>query len=340
VPKLLLTQTFANHYLATFTLGVSAPAPPSATARETASKAPVTNAGESVKPAADSKSTPQATSYKWTFGDGATATTQAPAVTHDYFPAIQAGIISHSFDVTCTVVHDNVTVTRTLVLNSAYGLSKRFGTIVPHAESDVFATWHKGVGFSASMTVYNIESNPITFTAMGVVPLSDNPDALLPAPVFTSMKTPIAIKAKSASAIGMVISNAQLLPATKLGNGVPGFMVYYRGSYSEDGKTTPVLFSRTIRIPLNISGGAWLTEASSAPKLQVIPWDVVKSSVFTIAKDPNLTLTSDAANVAADDATQTVAVSLDSMPLTVAAKSQARAAINSGIRSGIAGLGA
>jgi hypothetical protein len=177
IPKLVVAQTFANHYLASFTLGVAPPstaasktgAPPAATPLAAlTSKAPVKNVGQMEKLDASPKLTPQATSYKWSFGDGTTATTQSPTVTHDYFPAIQAGIISHAFDVSCTVEHDNVTVTRTLVLHSAYELCKGFGTIVPQVESDVFATWHKNVGFSASMTVYNIESEPITLNAMGL----------------------------------------------------------------------------------------------------------------------------------------------------------------------------
>jgi hypothetical protein len=378
IPKLLLAQTFANHYQATFTLGVALPAvaaaktaapaeaaavkatvaPTAATelaaaakdltgpaavapSAQTAEKAPVKSIGkaESAKPS-DQKETPQATSYKWSFGDGTTATTQAPTVTHDYFPAIRAGTLSHAFDVTCTVAHDNITVTRTLVLNSAYELCKRFGTIVPHVESDVFATWRKKVGFSASMTVYNIEAEPITLEAMGFVPLSDNPDALLPAPVFTTMKTPITIKPKSASALGVLISISQLALATKLGNAVPGFMVYYRGSYTEGGKKTPVLFSRTVRIPLNISGGAWLTEASTAPKQGSIPWDAVKSAAFAVANDPSLKVASDASAIVSDEATQTFAIALDKLPQSVAAKAQASAAIRSGIAAGLAGIGA
>jgi len=397
VAKLTLGQTFSDHYVATFSLGVPIPAVKTAspaaqatapTAVEAAVKPAATQPAQplpkpqltalsvtaldkaldalpaaalTVKPAesvtdkaggtgagqmaiaslaSDLKVTPQSTSYKWNFGDGTTATTQTPSVTHDYFPAIQAGLVSHVFDVTCTAEHDNVTVTRTLVLNSAYGLCKNFGTLVPNIDSDVFATWHKGTGFSASMTIYNIEAEPITLTSTGVVALSDNPDAELPPPVFTTMKTPITIKAKSASAVGILISISQLASATKLGNAVPGFMVYYRGSYTEQGKTTPVLFSRTIRIPLNDSGGAWLTEAGTAPKLSPIAWDLVANSVFSVASDPKLKLASDKSAVSTDDATQTVAVSLDSMPQSVTAKSQARAAIQSGILAAISGAGA
>ena len=348
IPKLQVAQTFGNHYVATFTLGV---APPTTAASKTATaaptplaaltnKAPIKNVGQIVKLDSSPKLTPQATIYQWNFGDGTTATTQAPTVTHDYFPAIQAGIISHAFDVSCTVEHDNITVTRTLVLHSAYELCKRFGTMVPQVESDVFATWQKNVGFSASMTVYNIESEPITLNAMGFVPLSDNPDATLPDPVFTTMKSPVTIKAKSASALGFMVSIAQLAPATKLGNAVPGFIVYYRGSYAERGKSMPVLFSRTIRIPLSDSGGAWLTQASTAPKLTAIPWGDVKNAVFTVANNPGQKIASDASAAVADDATQTFAVALDSPPHTVAAKAQASAAIRSGIAAGLAGRGA
>ncbi len=381
VPMIKLSQSFNDHYVATFTVGTAAPptpapasgttatttpapaagtaatttpAPaaskitlfeaklaPAAMALQTPPKAAVLEVGKAVAVTAPAKpATPQATSYKWTFGDGTSETTQAPSVTHDYFHAIQVGTVSHSFDVTCTVVHDNVTVSRTLVLHSAYELCKSYGTIVPHIDSDVFATWRKGTGFTASMTVYNIEAAPITLTDMGFVPLSDNPDALLPPPVFTKMQTPITIKAKSASALGVVISLAQLAPATKLGSAVPGFIVYYRGTHVEGGKTTPVLFSRTIRIPLSDSGGAWLSDAGSAPKLTPIAWDLVKTSAFQLSSAPSLKLTSDASNVTTDAATQTVAVSLDSTPQTAATKSQARLAINSALVAGLAGKGA
>jgi uncharacterized protein (DUF342 family) len=117
-------------------------------------------------------------------------------------------------------------------------------------------------------------------------------------------------------------------------------MVYYSGSYVAQGKTTPVMFSRTIRIPLSDSGGAWLTEAGSAPKLSLIAWDLVKTTAFTVASSSAVKLASDASSVSTDDATQTVAISLDSMPYAVAAKSQARAAVTSALVAGLAGKGA
>ncbi|MEO7142448.1 MAG: PKD domain-containing protein, partial [Bryobacteraceae bacterium] len=117
---------------------------------------------EIIKPA------PMATSYKWDFGDGTTITTQSPTATHNYFPAIQADTVAHSFNVSCTVVHDNLTVTRTLVLISAYGISKRLGSVVPHHTGDEFAVFQHAA-FSGSMIVHNIEAEAITLNRMAVV---------------------------------------------------------------------------------------------------------------------------------------------------------------------------
>ncbi|HTW82851.1 MAG TPA: PKD domain-containing protein [Candidatus Sulfotelmatobacter sp.] len=289
-------------------------------------------AAYTVVPSLNLTVTPQQTSYKWNFGDGTTATTQSPTVTHDYFPAIKVGMVSQPFDVTCTSVHDNVTVTRTLVLNSAYEMCKQFGTIVPNVDSDVYANFQKGVGFTASMTVYNVEAEPITLTSMGFTPTSDNVDAQLPAPTFTTMKTPITIKANGASAFGIVIPISELSAATKLGSAVPGFIVYYKGSFKSGNTTTPVLFSRTFRIPLTQSGGAWLTQAASAPKITLDLANFSKAAL-TVATDPKLKLAADAGAISADEATNTVAIALSTPPHTVAAKSQARAAIRSGILS-------
>jgi hypothetical protein len=102
-----------------------------------------------------------ATAYVWTFGDGKTETTTSPSVTHDYFGSIKPGQVPFAFDVSCHIDHDNITVTRTLVLYSAYGISQRDNITVPHAESDTFATPNSDkTSFATSLIVYNIENNP------------------------------------------------------------------------------------------------------------------------------------------------------------------------------------
>ena len=172
------------------------------------------------------KTPPVATGYKWDFGDGATLVTESPTASHDYFPAIQAGKVAHSFNVTCTIVHDNITVMRTLVLVSAYGMSKQLGSIVPHFTGDDYAVFQQ-VGFSGSMIVHNIEAESITLNRMAVVPVSDDATIDPPAPQFVTMATPVTIPAHSAMGLGVYVTKAQL---GTLGPKTSGFRVYYLGN--------------------------------------------------------------------------------------------------------------
>ena len=172
------------------------------------------------------KVAPVATGYKWDFGDGTTLTTQSPMVTHDYFPAIKAQKVAHSFNVTCTIVHDNIVVMRTLVLVSAYGMSKQLGSIVPHFTADDYAVFQQ-VGFSGSMIVHNIEAEPITLSRMAVVPVSDDTGIDPPAPQFVTMQKPVTIPANSAMGLGVYVTTAQL---GSLGPKVSAFRVHYLGN--------------------------------------------------------------------------------------------------------------
>jgi hypothetical protein len=197
------------------------------------------------------KSLPTATSYEWDFGDGQKATTQSPNVTHDYFPAILAGKVAHAFDVTCTIVHDNVTVKRTLVLHSAYGLCRQLGTVVPPVTGLAYATFHD-VAFSATLIVHNLEPQALQLSAMACVPISDDVTIAPPAPSFTAMRNPIMVAASAASALGIYVPVSKL----QLGNAkVNGFIVHYRGQMTDaTGAVVPVRFSYVFRIPLSDSG--------------------------------------------------------------------------------------
>ena len=196
--------------------------------------------------------TPAGTAYEWDFGDGTTAQTTTPSVTHDYFPAIAGSDVARSFHVTCTIVHDNVTVKRTLVLTSAYGICRQLGTIVPPVTSaSAYATFQH-LAFSASLVVHNLEDAAITLDEMASVPVSDAASTAPPAPVFTRMQVPVTIAAHSASALGVYI------PANELkltGDTTNGFIVYYSGEMQRaGGPPLPVRFSYAFRIPLTASG--------------------------------------------------------------------------------------
>jgi Carboxypeptidase regulatory-like domain len=265
----------------------------------------------------------QETSYTWDFGDGSpTVTTASPAVVHDFFPAVNDDALTHSFDVSCTAVYDKVTVKRTIVLHSAYGLCKRTGVVVPPvtgapAYAPLATVSLLGLagqpsatvplnGFSASMIVNNLEPTPLVLQSLAIVPLSDDPSVAPPAPSFTSMSTPQQIAANSASALGAFV------PFSALSLGGPpanAFALYYQGVIDQNeaaGTSVPACFSVIFRIPASYSG---LT-ASTSPA-RVAPWDGA-TALGALGKVTAVTAGASGAlgGASVDSATRTITVPL------------------------------
>ncbi len=265
---------------------------------------------------------PAATSYRWDFGDGTVLTTQSPTATHDFFPSIQGGRVAHSFDVTCTVEHDHLTVKRTLVLHSAYALCRRLGSIVPHVTGDVFAA-NQGVAFSGSMIVHNLESEAITLNKMACVGLCNDPLADLPAPKFTAMTNPVTIQRSSACGLGVYVPLSRLQQKGNFGSKVPGFMVYFTGTAAD--RTTPVRFSYTFRIPPTDSGlsGTANTQFDCNAGLQ---------AVASVATDPNCGISMPGCQTV-DPATNTVAIALSANAHSSSTLAQVRCAVQAGLNS-------
>jgi hypothetical protein len=189
-------------------------------------------------------------SYVWTFGDGQTATTDTPTVTHDYFPAIAPGRVPFAFDVSCRIVQDNITVTRTLVLYSAYGMCQRNGTTVPYVTGDVYATLNSDkTSFSASLIVHNIEATAITINQMAIVPVGNNGSASFPAPSFIKMAKPITVAAHSSNLLGVQALRSQLSSAAK-GAAVTGFIVWFEGTLAAPALVAPRQAAKTEAVTL------------------------------------------------------------------------------------------
>ena len=263
----------------------------------------------------------EATSYNWNFGDGTTATTQAPTVTHDFFPAIRAGDVTRPFDVSCTVVHDKITVTRTLVLHSSYGICKRLGAIVPPVTGDVYATFQQ-LAFSATIIVTNLEASAITLSSMAVVPITDDASVAPPAPSFTAMKTPVVIAANSSSAIGVYVPTSQLQLSGAFTN---GFTLHYKGSMGE----TPVRFSYTLRVPLSDSG---MTNVSFGETMSPAHWNLTSAlSAVTSSVTQSSNPVSKAGAQTVDTATNTVAIALTSNARDPSTLTQVRSAVQAGL---------
>ncbi len=273
---------------------------------------------------------PATTSYKWDFGDGQTLTTQSPTATHDYLPSIKAGDVAHSFDVTCTIVLDDITVKRTLVLHSSYGLCRRLGVIVPPVVATAAYATFQHVAYSASLVVTNLEAAPIALDSMACVPVSDDTAVAPPAPVFTDMNAPLVLNAASATAIGVFVTLDQLkLPGGAVAN---GFVVLYTGQVQgADGTSTPVRFSCAFRIPLTDSG---LASATVPPEFAPGAWDLdtALQAVTGLATQPAAAV-SKAGGLAVDPATRAVAIALAADPADSTTLARVRSALGAGLTS-------
>jgi len=125
---------------------------------------------------------PPATTYAWDLGDGTTLTTTEPWADHDYERALGPDELHRSFDVSVEFTGADGTMqrmVRTLSVHNAYAICKQRGVIVPRRSSTGFAS-PVGRSFSASVTVENIEPQPITLTALRVraMTLEDDDEAL------------------------------------------------------------------------------------------------------------------------------------------------------------------
>jgi hypothetical protein len=286
------------------------------------------------------------TAYTWDFGDGSPAvTTPSPTVIHDFFPAVSSGAVTHSFDVSCTAVYDNVTVKRTIVLHSAYGICKQTGVVVPPVTgapayaplATISLPSLAGLqpvtvplgGFSASMIVHNLEPSPLVLQSMAIVPMSDDHGVAPPAPVFTSMATPQEVAANSASALGAFV------PFSALSLGGPpanAFALYYLGMTDQNkaaNTATSACFSAIFRIPATYSG---LTTSTSSGNVEAWHGATALSALgkFTAAT-AGMTATPGGASV--DPATRTITVPLSAGAHDTDTVIQATSTIRAGLAS-------
>ncbi|MGH8526200.1 MAG: hypothetical protein ACREXY_18930 [Gammaproteobacteria bacterium] len=108
--------------------------------------------------------------FEWHFGDGNTATTRTPVVSHDYFAAIDHAAGVGQFVVTCQVKHAGITVRRTLTIYSAYAICKGTGTVVPHVTADLFA--HKRYTPQAGQLRFDVKGLSVLYAGtVGAFPV-------------------------------------------------------------------------------------------------------------------------------------------------------------------------
>lgn len=270
--------------------------------------------GTDIRSFLQATSTPVPT-FEWDFGDGTTATTNGPGVEHDYFATLDHAKVVGTFDVECRISPGNIVVRRTLDLHSAYALCRARGAIVPHVEAETFAR-KLAPGFTAQMTVHNVEPFELVLDRFAVVALSSTGDA--PAvPEFVTMDAPLTIQPQGAAAVGVNVAYSAAVP-----DNAPGFTVYYAGEASG----VPIRLSATFEIPLADQSSQPPSSGPSHEGGQVThvwPWQEVEQEAQEALLGP-LAGVIDRSQVTLDPATRTIAVAV---PAGIAA-SDARVAVD------------
>jgi len=245
--------------------------------------------------------------FEWDFGDGNTATTRTPVVSHDYFAAIDHDAGVGHFVVTCRIKHASITVKRTLTIHSAYAICKGTGTVVPHVTADLFA--HKRYNMLTGMfTVHNVEDAPIVLDRVSITPTTEEGDAIaLPRP-FVKLDRPITIPACSASMVGVNVPFVTANPQSgELRFDVKGFSVLYAGTVG----TFPVRCSAVFDVPVPEwnQGPQPLKQPDVPPnERKPWPWELVEHAIAT-AVNPGDEV-SHPGDAVLDPKTGTLAVSL------------------------------
>ncbi|SDG52959.1 hypothetical protein SAMN04488542_15411 [Fontibacillus panacisegetis] len=259
--------------------------------------------------------------FEWDFGDGNTATTRTPVVSHDYFAAIDHATGIGQFVVTCHVKHASLTIKRTLTIHSAYAICKGTGTIVPHVTADFYAQkrYNMLTGF---FTVYNVENAPMILDRVSITPLAtDGEEAALPK-AFTHLDRPITIAAKSSSRISVNVPFVTNTPqAGQLRYDVKSFLVLYAGTVER----FPVRCSAVFDVPAQ----EWNQKPRpltlpNVPKLErkPWPWEIVEGALSKITDRPSNP--SQPGHTVLDPQTGTLAVSLGPLGTNIKSLTQGK----------------
>lgn len=212
--------------------------------------------------------------YEWDFGDGVTMTTQSPSVQHDFFAAIDHADGLGSFHVKCTLVHEGITVMRTLTIQSAYALCKRTGTIVPHVTQETFARKRFSM-IAGTFTVHNVEDLPIELDRLSITAHTSDGDGMALPEAFVALGRKITVPARSSAAISANIPFVTENPEVgELPYDATEFSVLYAGQCG----TTPVRCSAVFDLPVSEwDAKPWVPQVDVPPLVrEPWPWELVE----------------------------------------------------------------
>lgn len=257
--------------------------------------------------------------FEWDFGDGNTATTRTPVVSHDYFAAIDHATGIGQFVVSCHVKHANLIIKRTLTIHSAYAICKGTGTVVPHVTADLYAQKRYNL-LTGFFTVHNVENAPMVLEQVSVTPFAENGEEAALPNAFTRLERPITIAAKSSSRISVNVPFVTNTPqAGQLRYDVKSFSVVYAGSVER----YPVRCSAVFDVPAQ----EWNQKPRPLflPNLPDLerkpwPWEIVEGALSKITDPPGNP--SQPGHTLLDPQTGTLAVSLGALGANIKSQIQ------------------
>jgi hypothetical protein len=101
----------------------------------------------------------RARAYQWSFGDGTTAVTQTPFVSHDYAPELTPSAKFSYFNVTVTETASNLSSARRIAVGSSFALSRSMGFVQAEVKTGVMKLPQ---GFVVSVDIANHHKSSIT----------------------------------------------------------------------------------------------------------------------------------------------------------------------------------
>lgn len=100
-------------------------------------------------------------SFFWVFGDGKTAVTAEPFVSHEYAPAVQHQLPYTTFEVSVTEISTQLTTKRRIALASSFDLARSMGFV--EADIDAKVSFSPNGAVNVSLEVRNHHSEPAVF---------------------------------------------------------------------------------------------------------------------------------------------------------------------------------
>jgi len=196
------------------------------------------------------------TTYDWNFGDGTIGKSVSNGVVeHDFTTALLRDELTTTFHINLTAHYpngSNATVQRTVSVFNLYAYNKQGGTLTPRAAVQPRGWWnllYPGSESVWTITINNLEDEPVHFNTQQIELLDSTPDSLGP----VGSPTTISVTVDPRSSTNALV----LLSAATFTKHIYGFAVHFSGIGTESRKHAYTSMYVKVKNPLNL--GASIT---------------------------------------------------------------------------------